>query len=105
VKRARFLAPAREEFLADVAYYDQVRPGQGVRLAAAVEEATDRTRIGFSALGLAGNTNYSPCDPQELPILHRLSARGGWHRGLRGCASFTAARVLEQSSIRALMPA
>ena len=42
MKRARFVAPAREEFLADVAYYDQVQPGQGVRFAAAVEDATAR---------------------------------------------------------------
>lgn len=44
MNRARFVAPAREEFLADVAYYDRVQPGQGVRFAAAVEEATARRR-------------------------------------------------------------
>ena len=42
MKRAHFVAPAREEFLANVAYYDQVQPGQGARFAAAVEEATAR---------------------------------------------------------------
>jgi len=42
VKRARFVAPARAEFLAEVAYYDQVQPGQGARFAAAVEEAAAR---------------------------------------------------------------
>ena len=42
MKGARFVAPAREEFLAEVAYYDQVKPGQGARFAAAVEEATAR---------------------------------------------------------------
>jgi toxin ParE1/3/4 len=42
VKRARFVAPAREEFLAEVAYYNQVQSGQGARFAAAVEEATAR---------------------------------------------------------------
>jgi hypothetical protein len=42
VKRARFVAPAREEFLAEIAYYNQVQPGQGARFAAAVEEATAR---------------------------------------------------------------
>jgi len=36
VKRARFVALAREEFLADVAYYDQAQTGQGVRFAARV---------------------------------------------------------------------
>ena len=52
MKRARFVAPAREEFLADVAYYDQVQPGQGVRFAAAVEEATARAL----AFPLSGST-------------------------------------------------
>jgi len=52
VKRARFVAPAREAFVADVACYDQVQPGQGVRFAAAVEEAgftAMRTLIGSSS--------------------------------------------------------
>jgi hypothetical protein len=52
VKRARFVAPAREAFVADVACYDQVQPGQGVRFAAAVEEATARAL----AFPLAGST-------------------------------------------------
>jgi toxin ParE1/3/4 len=42
VKRARFVASAREEFLAEVAYYEQVQTGQGARFATAVEEATAR---------------------------------------------------------------
>jgi hypothetical protein len=52
VKRARFVAPAHEEFLADVAWYDQVQPDQGVRFAAAVEEATARAL----AFPLSGST-------------------------------------------------
>jgi hypothetical protein len=52
VKRARFVAPAREEFLADVACYEQVQLGQGVRFAAAVEESTARA----SAFPLKGST-------------------------------------------------
>ncbi|HEX9277185.1 MAG TPA: hypothetical protein VGA51_12420 [Casimicrobiaceae bacterium] len=40
MKRARFVAPAREEFLAEIAYYNGVQPGQGARFVAAVEEAT-----------------------------------------------------------------
>ncbi|MDQ2916981.1 MAG: type II toxin-antitoxin system RelE/ParE family toxin [Pseudomonadota bacterium] len=42
MKRARFIALAREEFLTEVAYYDQVQPGQGSRFVAAAEEATVR---------------------------------------------------------------
>ena len=52
MKRARFVAPAREESLADVAYYDHVQPGQGVRFSAAVEEATVRAL----AFPLSGST-------------------------------------------------
>ena len=52
MKRARFVAPAREEFLADVAWYEQVQPSQGVRFAAAVEEATARAL----AFPLSGST-------------------------------------------------
>lgn len=40
--RARFTAPARREFLAEVAYYEAGRPGLGARFATAVETATAR---------------------------------------------------------------
>jgi len=52
VKRARFVASAREEFLAEVAYYEQVQTGQGARFATAVEEATARAL----AFPLSGST-------------------------------------------------
>jgi plasmid stabilization system protein ParE len=42
VKRALFVAPARQEFLAEFAYYDQIQPGKGARFAAAVEEGIVR---------------------------------------------------------------
>jgi plasmid stabilization system protein ParE len=42
VKRARFIAPARREFLAQVAYYHMQEPGLGACFAAAVEAATAR---------------------------------------------------------------
>jgi toxin ParE1/3/4 len=42
VKRARFIAAARREFLAEVAYYSEVEPGLGQRFAEAVEEAAAR---------------------------------------------------------------
>ncbi len=37
---ARFVAPARQELLESVRFYDLEKPGLGRRLAAAVEEAT-----------------------------------------------------------------
>lgn len=42
MKRARFIEPARREFLAHVAYYHGEAPALGMRFTAAVEEATAR---------------------------------------------------------------
>ena len=61
MKRARFVAPAREEFLAEVAYYSQARPGQGARFATAVEEATARA--------LAFPLSGSPSEPSVRRVI------------------------------------
>jgi toxin ParE1/3/4 len=42
VKRARFVAAARREFLFEIVYYERERRGLGARFAAAVEEAIVR---------------------------------------------------------------
>jgi toxin ParE1/3/4 len=42
VSRARFIAAARLEYLAEVIYYSEAQAGLGVRFAAAVEEAAAR---------------------------------------------------------------
>ena len=42
MKQARFLAAARLEHLAEVAYYSEIEHGLGLRFTAAVEEATSR---------------------------------------------------------------
>ena len=42
MKRARFIAAARLEFLAEVVYYNEVQPGLGGRFTAAVEETAAR---------------------------------------------------------------
>ena len=42
MKRVRFIAAARYEFLAEISYYNKAQEGLGVRFAAAVEEATAR---------------------------------------------------------------
>ena len=39
MKRARFIAAARLEFLAEVIYHNEAQPGLGARFTAAVEEA------------------------------------------------------------------
>lgn len=45
MRRARFIAAARLEFLAEVAYYDEAQSGLGQRFASAVEEATVRALV------------------------------------------------------------
>jgi len=52
VTKARFVAAARREFLAEVLYYNQEQPGRGARFTAAVEDATARAL----AFPLAGST-------------------------------------------------
>jgi plasmid stabilization system protein ParE len=42
MSRARFIAAARLEYLAEVIYYSEAETGLGVRFAAAVEEAAAR---------------------------------------------------------------
>jgi toxin ParE1/3/4 len=42
VKRARFVAAARREFLVEIVYYEKEKRGLGARFAAAVEEAVAR---------------------------------------------------------------
>ena len=50
MKRARFVGPARREFLLQVAYYNRKEAGLGARFAAAVEEATLRA-VAFPLTG------------------------------------------------------
>jgi len=42
VNRARFIAAARLEFLAEVIHYNEAEPGLGLRFVTAVEEAAAR---------------------------------------------------------------
>ena len=55
MKRARFIAAARQEFLAAISYYDEVQPGFGSSFSAAVDEATVRAL----AFPLAGSPSVS----------------------------------------------
>ncbi|MDR0779073.1 MAG: type II toxin-antitoxin system RelE/ParE family toxin [Pseudomonadales bacterium] len=50
MKRARFIAPARREFLKEVLYYNGQEPGLGARFTEAVEEAIARA-IAFPLAG------------------------------------------------------
>ena len=51
MRRVRFVAAARREFLAEVIYYNKERAGLGARFTAAMEEATARA----SAFRLTGS--------------------------------------------------
>jgi toxin ParE1/3/4 len=54
VSRARFIAAAREEFLAEVAYYSGTQPDLGRRFAEAVQQSTVRAL----AFPLAGSRSF-----------------------------------------------
>jgi plasmid stabilization system protein ParE len=56
VKRARFIAAARLEFLAEVIYHSEAQPGLGQRFTAAVEEAAARA-LAFPQSGSASSAN------------------------------------------------
>lgn len=55
MSRARFVAAARQEFLAEITYYNEAQPGLGSRFTVAVEEATARA----VAFPLAGSPSIS----------------------------------------------
>lgn len=67
MKRARFVAAAREELLAEVAYYSQARSGLGERFAAAVEEATARA-LAFPQAGSPAASGTRRVFIKEFPF-------------------------------------
>ena len=56
MNRARFIAAARLEFLAEVIYYNEAQPGLGGRFTAAVEEAAARA-VAFPLSGSPSRAN------------------------------------------------
>jgi toxin ParE1/3/4 len=67
VKRARFIAPARREFLAEVVYYNGKEPGLGARFAAAVEEAAARA-VAFPLTGSPASKNTRRAFVKDFPF-------------------------------------
>lgn len=65
--RVRFIAPARREFLAEVAYYNGKEPELGARFAAAVEEATARA-VAFPSTGSLASKNTRRVFIKDFPI-------------------------------------
>ncbi|MBI5919389.1 MAG: type II toxin-antitoxin system RelE/ParE family toxin [Nitrosomonadales bacterium] len=56
MRRARFVAEARQEFLAEVAYYNEAQSGLGASFTKAVEEATARA-LSFPLSGTPSASN------------------------------------------------
>lgn len=77
MKRAHFVAPARREFLAEVAYYNSKEPGVGARFATAVEEATMRA-LAFPLTGSPASKNTRRMFVQDFPfaVVYREHAEG-----------------------------
>lgn len=77
MKRARFIVAARLEFLAEVIYHNEARPGLGDRFAAAVEEATARA-LAFPLSGSPARSNTRRIIVKGFPfsIFYRPEADG-----------------------------
>ena len=67
MKRAHFIAPARREFLGEVAYYSSQEPGLGARFAAAVEEATARA-VAFPFTGSPASKSTRRVFVKDFPF-------------------------------------
>jgi plasmid stabilization system protein ParE len=77
VKRAKFVAAARREFLAELDYYNQEEPGLGARFAAAVEEAVARA-LAFPLAGSPTTKHTRRVFLRDFPfaVVYRPDADG-----------------------------
>ena len=66
MKRARFVAAARREFLVEVVYYNKEEPRFGARFAAAVEDATARA-LAFPRAGAPATNNTRRVFLKDFP--------------------------------------
>ncbi len=77
MKRARFVAEARQEFLAEVAYYNEAQPGLGDRFTKAVEEATTRAlTFPLSGTPSASNTRRVFLKGFPFSLFYRQEGEG-----------------------------
>jgi len=67
MSRARFIAAARLEFLAEVIYYSEAQAGLGVRFTAAVEEAAARA-LAFPLAGSPHRSNTRRVLVKDFPF-------------------------------------
>ena len=77
MKRARFIAPARREFLSEVAYYNGKEPGLGTRFGAAVEEAATRA-LAFPLAGSPASNSTRRMFVRDFPfaVIYRSGGDG-----------------------------
>jgi len=77
VSRARFIAAARLEYLAEVIYYSEAQAGLGVRFAAAVEEAAARAfAFPLSGSPYRSNTRRVLVHGFPFSLVYRPEAEG-----------------------------
>ena len=77
MKRARFIAAARVELLAEVIYYNEAQPGLGTQFTAAIEKATGRA-VAFPLAGSPSRLNTRRVIVKGFPfsIVYRPEQEG-----------------------------
>ena len=77
MKHARFITAARQEFLAEVAYYNEIQPSLGARFTTAVEDATARA-LAFPLAGSPAISNTLRVVLKNFPfsIFYRPESSG-----------------------------
>ena len=77
MNRARFIAAARLEFLAEVIYYSEAQAGLGARFTAAVEEAAARA-LAFPLSGSPYRSNARRVLVKDFPfsLIYRPEPEG-----------------------------
>ena len=78
MSRARFIAAARLEFLAEVIYYSEAQAGLGTRFTAAVEAAAAARALAFPLSGSPFPANTRRVFVQEFPfaLIYRPEPEG-----------------------------
>ena len=75
MKNARFIAAARLEFLAEVIYYNNLRPGLGARFITSIQEAVARS-VAFPLSGSTSRANTRRLVVKDFPfsIFYRVES-------------------------------
>ncbi|MGG7055707.1 type II toxin-antitoxin system RelE/ParE family toxin [Nitrosomonas sp. ANs5] len=75
--RAKFIAPARREFLKEVVYYNEQEPGLGAALAQEVEQAVARA-LAFPDAGSPASKSTKRVFVNRFPfsVVYRPDAKG-----------------------------